>query len=306
MSDQTPDDTPTGMSRSDNSPREAAQESTSSSESTATPDNTSPAPASASESQSGPTDSNESNTTETGTRQPHTFSYSLPIRMNNDGQNGGTGDTITWTFEVFPGPNQQNQQGNTAPPPPPRPPRPTDDAPGGSPDQPDVQSNNGHPDPDPNATAPPRPLPPPPFGLPLPTAAPRVGAFGLAGARPTGPFSDLDMQMGRGEMDPELWTAIINHLMPIFASGLADRRPDPAKAAELIRALPTIEKDMMDRVNHVISATEQHDDGWSCSICFDGADDVPAEGDRAVKVTPCNHLFHAGCLEPWFKTHTSW
>lgn len=224
--------------------------------------------------------------------------------MNNgmtgpDGQNGGTSDTITWTFEVIPGPNR-NQQGNPAP----QPPRPAE-APGGGTDQPNVnvdeQTNDARPDPE--ATAPP---PPPLFGLHLPPVAPRVGPFGLAGARPTEQQSDIEMQMGRGEMGPELWTSIVNHLLPVFASGLADRRADPAKAAELIRALPTVGKDMMERVDHVISATEEHDEGWSCSICFEGAEDVPAEGDRAIKVTPCNHLFHAGCLEPWFTTHTSW
>lgn len=96
--------------------------------------------------------------------------------------------------------------------------------------------------------------------------------------------------------------------MPIFASGLADRRPDPAKAAELIRALPTVDKALMDRVDRVVSAADEDEDesGWKCSICLEGAEVAPAEGSTAIKATPCHHLFHSGCLEPWFRTRTSW
>jgi hypothetical protein len=103
---------------------------------------------------------------------------------------------------------------------------------------------------------------------------------------------------------------ILRGLMPFFASGLGDeRRPDPAKAAELIRALPTVDKAMMDRIDRVVIAADNDDDdetGWKCSICLEGAEVTPAEGSAAIKATPCHHLFHSGCLEPWFQTKTSW
>lgn len=103
---------------------------------------------------------------------------------------------------------------------------------------------------------------------------------------------------------------ILRGIMPLFASGLSsERRPDPAKAAELIRALPTVDKAMMDRVDRVVIAADNDDDGetgWKCSICLEGAEVTPADGSAAIKATPCHHLFHSGCLEPWFQTKTSW
>jgi hypothetical protein len=287
MSDQRPNDTPSGPPQLDETEATPVP--------TATSDNASIPPAST----PAPTDTNAASDAESS-RLPHTFSFSLPIRLNTgmtgpDGQNEAVNDAITWTFEVLP---RQNQ--GDAPPPQPN------EATGGGVEHPTIQY--GHPQ-VPDTT------------VPLPSL-PRIGPFGLAGVRPAAnqtpspaPASGApsnttapprsSLYLGPAGTHATDWPYILNHLMPIFASPF-DRRSDPVKAAELIRALPTVGKDLMDRVDRLASVDEEDDEGWRCSVCFEGPNDAPTEGDGAVKATPCHHLFHAGCLEPWFRTHTSW
>ena len=317
MSDRIPNDHPTGSPPPEGGPTPAAQSAgppgsanTSVNASASSP--TAPVPGVS----SGSTPTDPTVPGPTGQR-PNTFTYSLPIRLNSglngpDGQAIGIDDHITWTFELIHPPNQPGSPPHGQAQSPTH--QPTNTA-NEAPRQPDVGMNHD----------------PLPTNAPVPPAPPRpsIGPFGVAGARP-GPHDAthrlaipaagpaFSMFFGAGDagtpgMDPTTWPHILNSLMPIFASGLADRRADPVKAAELIRALQTVDKNMMARIDKVLSADwssadadEEDEGGWKCSVCFEGAGDAPTEGDRAVKATPCHHLFHAGCLEPWFKTHTSW
>jgi hypothetical protein len=116
---------------------------------------------------------------------------------------------------------------------------------------------------------------------------------------------------------------------------------DPRRAQDLIKGLRTLTVRLARRLERVSrkerSIDEGSDEGWKCSICFDGwegAEDVPngdqsggadagssptsrqggAEGGAAldldartdIKALPCNHFFHRGCLEPWFSTKHTW
>lgn len=78
--------------------------------------------------------------------------------------------------------------------------------------------------------------------------------------------------------------------------------PDPAKAAELLNSLPTVGRALLKRVDKVVAAEGQRDDGdnsgWQCGICLEGSD-----VGETVKALPCNHLFHESCLQPWFTNH---
>lgn len=73
---------------------------------------------------------------------------------------------------------------------------------------------------------------------------------------------------------------------------------NPAKAAELLASLPGVDAPTLKRVDAVCRAESEEDEGWNCGICL--------ESEGAVKALPCNHLFHADCLEPWFSTHLTW
>ena len=83
-----------------------------------------------------------------------------------------------------------------------------------------------------------------------------------------------------------------------------DAQPDPAKAAELLKSLPDINRGLLKRVDRIVAAEENESDederGWKCGICLEGMQEE--DGDIDIKGLPCNHLFHAKCLEPWFAT----
>jgi hypothetical protein len=82
----------------------------------------------------------------------------------------------------------------------------------------------------------------------------------------------------------------------------SEPQPDPVKAAELLRSLPTLDEGMLKRVDriHAAEGGDEENKGWKCAVCLEGAD-----GDD-VKALPCNHLFHQTCLEPWFTTRHTW
>lgn len=95
----------------------------------------------------------------------------------------------------------------------------------------------------------------------------------------------------------------------------SDPAPDPEKAKELLRSLPIVEDKVMRRVDRVYAAENTEDGGWKCGVCLEGweeAEEVVETGESdaregtGVKRLPCNHLFHADCLEPWFETKHTW
>ncbi|KAK8865875.1 hypothetical protein IAR55_001023 [Kwoniella newhampshirensis] len=117
---------------------------------------------------------------------------------------------------------------------------------------------------------------------------------------------------------PWLFPPFFNFYMPVRS----EPQPNPAKAAELLRSLPTVGKRLLSRVDKIVAAQEveaMEDDekGWKCGVCLEGAepdhpetagaDEKKDEGkiqqETGVKALPCNHLFHEKCLEPWFASH---
>jgi hypothetical protein len=108
--------------------------------------------------------------------------------------------------------------------------------------------------------------------------------------------------------------------------------PGPVKATELVKVLSDVDKETMEAIDLKIRTEEkaqnQEEMGWKCGICLQGLEDdeplselvehLPKEmkqdegsrttskQDSGVKTTPCNHLFHGGCLQPWFERHLSW
>jgi len=91
----------------------------------------------------------------------------------------------------------------------------------------------------------------------------------------------------------------------------SEPQPDPVKAAELIRSLPAVGKNLMKRIDRIISAEgpRRGDDdlehGWKCGICLEGVEDAESK-ETGVKALPCNHLYHSACLEPWLTTRHTW
>lgn len=116
--------------------------------------------------------------------------------------------------------------------------------------------------------------------------------------------------------------------------------PGPAKAAELVKVLSNVDIETMEALDLKIRTEEkgqnQDELGWKCGICLQGLEDedkpaavdtqtetevgrpevsnndqgIPDQTERkeatGVKTTPCNHLFHGECLQPWFERHLSW
>ena len=102
----------------------------------------------------------------------------------------------------------------------------------------------------------------------------------------------------------------LSFLMPIGIFGPPPNRPDPAAAAELVRSLPTVSPELLKRIQRITIAEQVQDGedednrGWKCAVCLEGID--PDEKETGVKALPCNHLFHAACIEPWFTSHHTW
>lgn len=106
-------------------------------------------------------------------------------------------------------------------------------------------------------------------------------------------------------------------IWPFFPFGFSNAPPppDPAKAAELIASLPTVGRALLRRVDKVVAAEdasegkEQDERGWRCGICLEGMagpEEIVADPQLVVKALPCNHLFHEGCVQPWFTSHHTW
>ncbi|BEJ15250.1 hypothetical protein CspHIS471_0410170 [Cutaneotrichosporon sp. HIS471] len=113
---------------------------------------------------------------------------------------------------------------------------------------------------------------------------------------------DGTMRRGDGAVDdtaPQLFPFPFPFAFP-FQAGPPP--PDPAKAAELLNSLPTVGRALLKRVDKVVAAEGQRDDGdssgWQCGVCLEGID-----VGETVKALPCNHLFHEACLQPWFTNH---
>ncbi|KAL7418879.1 hypothetical protein Q5752_006563 [Cryptotrichosporon argae] len=107
-------------------------------------------------------------------------------------------------------------------------------------------------------------------------------------------------------LDPRMFPGGVPPFFQFMGQAQAPGRPDPAKAAELLKSLPTVARALMRRLDK-IEAAESDDgaSGWRCAVCLDGAEGGGEGDDTGVKALPCHHLFHATCLEPWFSTkHT--
>jgi hypothetical protein len=135
--------------------------------------------------------------------------------------------------------------------------------------------------------------------------APGGGGPGRPGIGPNGRPMQQTMVFVFGPEDFGFNVPLFNQAVPV---------PDPAKAAELLAALPTIGRPLLRRVDKIITAEdansskEEEERGWRCGICLEGLDvdaDEPASA-HPVKGLPCNHLFHEECLQPWFTSHFTW
>jgi len=170
----------------------------------------------------------------------------------------------------------------------------------------------------------------PAFPDPREMIPPFFGATGIPGPSNGAPGA------GEGEGQHEIMFFPIGYT---FFPVSGPTHPGPEKAAELVKVLSNVDIETMEALDLKIRTEEkgqnQDELGWKCGICLQGLEDEDkpaavdsqnqAEIDKSevvndreevpdqtkkittgVKTTPCNHLFHGDCLQPWFERHLSW
>ncbi|WWC58578.1 uncharacterized protein I303_101121 [Kwoniella dejecticola CBS 10117] len=168
------------------------------------------------------------------------------------GPGSGARSSFMWTFTIRPDTDRGSQPGPGAGPP--DPPLATGDAPTTRPEETNTTANtNPSNSENTNNTQPQR------------THAPGSAGPG-SGVTPAPPW---------------IFPPFFNFFLPMRS----EPQPNPAKATELLRSLPTVGRRLLMRVDRIVAAQENDQDvlpdekGWKCGICLEGLD-VEAEHQK--------------------------